>query len=316
MSNTSRPQSANSRSSRSHVPSLASQAFFRPMSSQRLQAQRNNRPILFQQTAPATSDKYSDTGSNINIDSTGSKLPEQGPVVQSGNELPPPSRGTEFTDQDDQFTRTGSPTGNTTALSGGESEKPLQGRTGTLPPSKLDFNKNYQQGPNTLGPIERSPRSFRASFLMPSRSGANSRNEIQGRQRLASVADSTKAVVTASAKQDSLKAGINYQYFEGNTVFCWGGRLQNTRDRPINVATAIIVILPSVLFFIYSYVNMYLRPEYYVANGIVHRAPWLWHNVSPAIPIVFAYFVFICLSSLIHASMTNPGVSLLDRRRC
>lgn len=46
--------------------------------------------------------------------------------------------------------------------------------------------------------------------------------------------------------------------------------------------------------------------------GICFRAPWLWHNASPAIPIFFAYFVFICISSLIHASVTNPGVSLFS----
>jgi len=46
--------------------------------------------------------------------------------------------------------------------------------------------------------------------------------------------------------------------------------------------------------------------------GVCSRAPWLWHNVSPAIPIFFAYFVFICISSLIHASVTNPGVRLFS----
>lgn len=38
------------------------------------------------------------------------------------------------------------------------------------------------------------------------------------------------------------------------------------------------------------------------------RAPWLWKNISPAIPIVFAYIFYICLSSFIHASAVDPGV--------
>lgn len=42
---------------------------------------------------------------------------------------------------------------------------------------------------------------------------------------------------------------------------------------------------------------------------IVDRAPWLWHNVSPAIPILYAYVFFVCISSFIHASVTDPGVS-------
>lgn len=37
-------------------------------------------------------------------------------------------------------------------------------------------------------------------------------------------------------------------------------------------------------------------------------APWLWHNISPAIPILFAYVFFICISSYLHASFTEPGV--------
>ncbi len=39
------------------------------------------------------------------------------------------------------------------------------------------------------------------------------------------------------------------------------------------------------------------------------RAPWLWHYVSPAIPIIFAYIFYVCISSYLHASLSNPGVS-------
>jgi palmitoyltransferase ZDHHC9/14/18 len=46
--------------------------------------------------------------------------------------------------------------------------------------------------------------------------------------------------------------GKNYQYFSGNTVFCWGGRLQNTRDRPVNIATGIFILVPAGLFFGFS----------------------------------------------------------------
>lgn len=40
-----------------------------------------------------------------------------------------------------------------------------------------------------------------------------------------------------------------------------------------------------------------------------NRAPYLWHNVSPAIPIFFAYNFYICISSFLHGSVTDPGVS-------
>jgi palmitoyltransferase ZDHHC9/14/18 len=36
----------------------------------------------------------------------------------------------------------------------------------------------------------------------------------------------------------------------------WGkGRFQNARERPINIITGILVVLPSGLFFAYSYVG-------------------------------------------------------------
>ena len=207
----------------------------------------------FQQTTPAGLDRYGDNGSNINRHSGGSNMNDQrNSTARPENELPPPSRGTEFTDQDDRFTMTISPTGNPTAQSIGESERPLHGRSADLPPSNLDQGKSYKHGLDALGPIERSPRSFRASFLIPSKSGTNARSGAQGRQRLGSVVGSSKAVDTKPAKQGASRAGVNYQYFEGNTVFCWGGRLQNTRDRPVNIGTAIVVVLPSLLFFAYS----------------------------------------------------------------
>jgi palmitoyltransferase ZDHHC9/14/18 len=83
--------------------------------------------------------------------------------------------------------------------------------------------------------------------------------------------------------------GKNYEYFAGNTVFCLGGRLQNSRDRPINIISAVFILLPIGLFFGFS-------------------APWLWVNVSPAIPILFAYLSLICFSSFWHASVSNPGI--------
>ena len=43
-----------------------------------------------------------------------------------------------------------------------------------------------------------------------------------------------------------------------------------------------------------------------LTNG---SAPWLWRHVSPAIPILYAYIFVVCMSSFIHASVTDPGVS-------
>ena len=86
-----------------------------------------------------------------------------------------------------------------------------------------------------------SPKSFRANFR---------RKEAQGHERLSS---SNNSPGFAKRPQEAaLKPGMNYQYFSGNTIFCWGGRLQNTRDRPVNVASGVIVVLPCILFLVYS----------------------------------------------------------------
>jgi palmitoyltransferase ZDHHC9/14/18 len=119
---------------------------------------------------------------------------------------------------------------------------------------------------------------------------------MRGGEKLDSVASSPQLTPTHPDTKSRLpefksnsSPGHNYEYFDGNTVFCFGGRFQNTRSRPVNLGTGFVVLLPGVLFFVFS-------------------APWLWHNISPAVPIVFAYIYYICLSSFVHASTSDPGV--------
>lgn len=252
MSNTSRPPSATSRTSRTHVPSLASYAFFHPMSSQRLQAQRSGRPT---QTGHfvAGPDGYSEAASHANRQSSGSNSAAQrGPLIHQDNDRPPPSRGTEFTDPDDRGTINASPNGNTTVRSIGESERPLQDRTLDPMPTHLDLSQNYKPAAGGPPPMQKSPRSFRAKFFLPAQGNATEANGTRGHERLSSSNTSPKSARSEDSHQDAFQAGVNYQYFSGNTVFCWGGRLQNTRDRPVNLATGFIVVIPSILFLVYS----------------------------------------------------------------
>ena len=82
----SRPQSA---ASKTHVPSLTSHAFFRPMSSQRLQAQR---AVRRSKTARAGSSdgSFSEVGSNINRQSLGPGAPSS--PIATDMATPPPTR--------------------------------------------------------------------------------------------------------------------------------------------------------------------------------------------------------------------------------
>jgi palmitoyltransferase ZDHHC9/14/18 len=294
-----------SSASRSHVPSLTSHAFFHPMNAQKLQAQRG------MASRPSTMARQMMTQDNAAADETGNNTARHSlasnPVAQLANKLsdegeaqPPPSRGTEITEHEtyDRVTANTSPTqGHYAPASLTESMRPLQKKAGERGLA-VDVDKAYKPGGNLPTP-SRTPRSFRSSFLLPSRNGSGSNREMQGGEKLESVASSPQFPQQRSApkpvpklEKSKLKLGHNYEYFEGNTVFCIGGRLQNTRDRPINIGTGLAVVLPCVLFFVFS-------------------APWIWDNISPAIPITFAYVFYVSISSFIHASASDPGVSVI-----
>ena len=244
ISNSSRPESSASKTSRTHIPALTSHAFFRPMSSQRLQAQRG----AAQPTRTRASSGGSNTsGSNTNRHSlvtndTERPEPEGGIYTDGGR--PPPSRGTAFTDEDDQYTPNASRIRDATLTSMGGSERPIQYSQGRFspPPQTLPMMQNQENGRP-----QKTPRGLSANFLRAN--GGASRSEAQGHKRLSSSASVTFSKPLQNAKPTP---GINYQYFSGNTVFFLGGRLQNTRDRPINIVSGLIVLVPSILFLVFS----------------------------------------------------------------
>ncbi|KAF2090392.1 zf-DHHC-domain-containing protein [Saccharata proteae CBS 121410] len=282
--------------SRTHVPSVSSSAFFRPMSSQRLQQQRSQRPGSVLGRASLSHDGQSDLGSNPHRYS-GSSYPVSIPASHRQPILglhqtdihPPTSRGTEFSERDlpDRTTANTISTGADTVRSRNESITPLQ-KSGA--PSRLNLST---QG-NVLPP-QKSPRSFRSSFIIPSRGANNSgsiRPQGQGHEKLSSAASSPRLAPHDYQKEEvrrELDLGKNYEYFTGNTVFCWGGLMQNARDRPVSIGTGVMIVVPAALFLGFS-------------------APWLWLHVSPAIPILFAYLFLICMSSYFHASLSDPGI--------
>jgi len=285
--------------SRSHVPSLQSHAFFHPMSSQKLQAQRGGaRPLTMTQPV------MNEAGESGGQMAAGNSMGRLGrPLSDDGEPQQPPSPGTEMTGQEtlDRITANTSPThGHHPQGSLTESMRPLQKKTGTGEHRGLQVqtDKSYMERPNNPSPLK-SPRSFRSSFLMPGKENAQkngSNRNLDGAEKLSSGASSPQLErMDASAKappKATTKLGRVWEYFQGNTVFCLGGRWQNTRSKPVNVATGLLVVVPGVLYCIFS-------------------APWQWNNISPAIPIVFAYLFCVCFSSFVHASVSDPGVSAL-----
>ncbi|KAI4263169.1 MAG: hypothetical protein L6R42_001672 [Xanthoria sp. 1 TBL-2021] len=291
MSNTSRPQSqTSSRTSRTHVPSLASHSFFRPMSSQRLQAQRGgNRPVLGGQSM-ASVDGSSDFGSTTNRNSIGSNTTAQpAPYGSRKDDDPPHQDWTGFTEREDRRANNTSPTGNATIQSVTGSERPLNDHTLGIGATQINSEKNDKPKNGASPPTQRGPRSFRPSFLLPARSSDQARNNRFSHERLSSSTSSPHSTMAKMPPVTEQQPKFNYEYFSGNTVFCWGGRLQNTRDRPINIISGLLILVPSILFFACS-------------------APYLSRHVSAAIPVFYAYLFLICFSSFVHASVTDPGI--------
>ncbi|TLD25973.1 zf-DHHC-domain-containing protein [Venturia nashicola] len=284
-----------SSASRTHVPSLTSSAFFRPMSSQRLQAQRNQRPMSnMAPTSAPVQDTTTGFGAAGSRQSNGSETIIQKPpaVVGLHHDERPISRGTDITDIPDRNTSNSSPEGGQTFRSGGDSEVPLSGPDiPSTKPIHLDLARPYRNSTSNLQP-QKSPRSFRSSFALAARQSPMRSN--LGHEKLESNPSTPRmsqgAAAAAAQKVEVMKElGKNHEYFTGNTVFCFGGRLQNARERPINLATGLVMALPAALFFGFS-------------------APWLGTNVSPAIPFTFAYVFLVCFSSFVHASTMNPGI--------
>lgn len=276
-----------SHKSRSHVPSLQSNAFYHPvMSSQKLQAQRGGRPLTTAKVEEAAGA------------SAGMSTPRAGQAPsEDGSFQVPPSRGTEMTGHDtvDRRTANTSPTQGYAHGSITDSVRPLQKPKPEESGPEASGARNYRANiPGALRPS----RSFGSSFLIPkSEQGQNgSRRGLEGVEKLSSGASTPHRQGTPRKLADPPQVstvGRVFQYFEGNTVFCLGGRWQNARQRPVNVATGLFVVVPAVLFFAFS-------------------ASDLWKYASPAVPLVFAYLTYICFSSFIHASVSDPGVSILS----
>lgn len=288
-----------SRNSRSHVPSLTSNAFFRPMSSQKLQAQRaaiTKPPTATLSPTPTQpenfDDNMTDAGATVIDDGTGGKQPSTSPYVHSEQQT---KQAAEQETLDRLTGKSGSSHGHFPNNSGSDSVRPLY-VAGTRVNSHGHIVPETHNQERNVRPSGEKRRSFRSSFQLPGRDQNSNRRHIEGAEKLSSSASSphlrpvdSQTHAKMSEKSDGKKLGRNYEYFDGNTVFCFGGRWQNTSHRPVNIATGGFIIIPCALFFAFD-------------------APWLWYNISPALPIVFAYLAFICFSSFVHASVSDPGI--------
>ncbi|KAG0637589.1 DHHC palmitoyltransferase-domain-containing protein [Tuber brumale] len=208
-----RPSSS---ASRTHAPSLTSHAFYRPMSSTKLQAQRGkvteedeaeqNRIRGFAQAARGVSDRLPVLGLSMHepIIHQHRVSDDRAQYVQSGS---------------------GSPTGHT---------------------------MHTAQSITSVSPLNTSAQSSLDNRQSAGNDHRVVMNGSNGNQ-LPKLDNSSRGSSVAKPKQhpQSYK-GKNWQYFPGKTAFCLGGRFQTARDVPMNLLTAILVTLPACLFCAYS----------------------------------------------------------------
>lgn len=224
------------------------------MSSQRLQAHRRPSQV------PQDSNTYAAEGTEDEEGLNRRSLVSASTIrlgAQAIEQEVPPSRGTEFTDPitPDRNTSNASPTGNTTIRSLGESVKLLHEREKKSVPERLNINKTIKTG-SSHEPPQKSPLSFRSGFLsLHGKNEEPARPGSRGHERLSSVTSSSpRSMKEHKPPAPPANLGKNYEYFTGNTVFWGSGRFQNSRDKPVNVATGILIVLPVALFLAYSYV--------------------------------------------------------------
>lgn len=247
----------------SHLASLSSRAFLAPMSSQQLQMHRNQRPVSQDPAIEYDDGRISaanrnSTGSGFTI-RTAHAIPTQYETDTVPSESRATSRASERSewavtndaDRDRDFrefiaTQQPQTQADSDIIYGQHEETNTQ--------TYQDYINQEQYIPDLQN--RREPQRQR-SFM----SGGTKRESLRsailgppvGHLQLLS-AEASPRLTTMDQQRELVKEnlGRNYEYFTGNTKFFWGGRLQNAKDRPVVLATALIIIVPAVLFFVFS----------------------------------------------------------------
>lgn len=246
-SDSSRPFTA---SSKTHVPNLVSSAFMRPTSSRRTRDQtaQNSTPPPLHQLPIARKSSESGRRSHRHRNSNASivTVDNQRPLVDPDAPPMPTSRGTAASAR--EVAHDGTTLGTVDTAT---SATPLQ----NLRPAG-HFRPDPNARSSSLQPLPpRSPRSsLRASWSRQSRgSRTNVLNNVRdGHQKLESQPPSPGFPPNNINGIGRDNLGRNYQYFSGNAIFFLRGRLMNARQRPLNLCTAFLAVLPAALFFGFS----------------------------------------------------------------
>ena len=227
----------------SHLSNVSQQAFFRPMSSQRLQAQRlRNIPVA---APPPIEDEAEED------DDAASYIKEAIPQPVRTDRRAASSVRTDMSEDDrrqmgheERLNYNATPRAPPAFDQSGTSNLEQSGKS---LPAPLNLAPHNGQGKHETAP--RSPISFRSAFSL----GSKRYGFQPSHQHLSSTATSPPYDLDMPPNHPvAMSKDRNYQYTESNTVFFFGGRLQQSRDRPIVIGTGICLVLPAILFFVFS----------------------------------------------------------------
>ncbi|KAI8075005.1 DHHC palmitoyltransferase-domain-containing protein [Gongronella butleri] len=153
-------------------------------------------------------------------------------------------------------------------------------------------HQNEQQGGNSGGGANGNNTPPPSSSLSSSSSPSGKKEQLieLHHELLASSTDNLDTTTTtAGAPRLPGKRVRNYEVFPGNSIFFCGGRMVTSSSHWAFVVALFILIVPCTLFAVFV-------------------CPFLWYNMSPAIPIVFGYVFIIALVNMIKTSWTDPGI--------
>ncbi|ODV80374.1 zf-DHHC-domain-containing protein [Suhomyces tanzawaensis NRRL Y-17324] len=88
------------------------------------------------------------------------------------------------------------------------------------------------------------------------------------------------------------QAKKNYQiqpHEEMKFIYFFGGRWRSLKQKPINLVTGVLAIIPAVIFWIFE-------------------SSWVWHQISPSLVIIFTYFWVLSFTLFVRSSVSDPGV--------